>query len=167
LGDPRVAAGADVEIVLQRARERFSNQHPRIVSDNGPQFIARNFKQFIRIVGMSHIMTSAYYPQSNDKIERPVLITALPRSRTTLLLEWCARVSQFAYQCYRDMPFVLTPCLWSSFSAGFRQAGELRKRACGDGMLVNVHSPEALEDLLWTSVCQKMPRIRLSDWITG
>jgi len=61
---------ADVEIVLQRARERFPGEHPRVISDNGPQFIARDFKQFIRISGMSHVRTSAYYLQSNGKIER-------------------------------------------------------------------------------------------------
>lgn len=61
---------ADVEIVLQRARERFPGEHPRVISDNGPQFIARDFKQFIRISGMRHVRTSAYYPQSNGKIER-------------------------------------------------------------------------------------------------
>ncbi len=61
---------ADVEIVLQRARERFPDKQPRVISDNGPQFIARDFKQFIRISGMSHVRTSAYYPQSNGKIER-------------------------------------------------------------------------------------------------
>ncbi|NQT38888.1 MAG: transposase, partial [Planctomycetes bacterium] len=43
---------------------------PRIISDNGPQFIAKDFKQFIRICGMTHVRTSPYYPQSNGKIER-------------------------------------------------------------------------------------------------
>ena len=61
---------AYVEIILQRARERFPGQHPRVISDNGPQFIARDFKEFIRISGMSHVRTSFYYPQSNGKIER-------------------------------------------------------------------------------------------------
>lgn len=60
----------DVEIVLQRARERFPQARPRIISDNGPQFIARDFKEFIRISGMTHVRTSPYYPQSNGKIER-------------------------------------------------------------------------------------------------
>lgn len=60
----------DVEIVLQRARERFPEARPRIISDNGPQFIARDFKEFIRISGMTHVRTSPYYPQSNGKIER-------------------------------------------------------------------------------------------------
>src|SRR5262249_51542297 len=43
---------------------------PRIISDNGPQFIAQDFKEFIRICGMTHVRTSPYYPQSNGKIER-------------------------------------------------------------------------------------------------
>ena len=61
---------SDVEIVLQRAREIFPNEKPRIISDNGPQFIARDFKEFIRISGMTHVRTSPYYPQSNGKLER-------------------------------------------------------------------------------------------------
>jgi transposase InsO family protein len=61
---------ADVEIVLQRAREKFPGETPRIISDNGPQFIAKDFKEFIRLAGMTHVRTSPYYPQSNGKIER-------------------------------------------------------------------------------------------------
>ena len=60
----------DVETILQRARERFPGETPRIISDNGPQFIAKDFKAFIRICGMTHVRTSPYYPQSNGKIER-------------------------------------------------------------------------------------------------
>ena len=61
---------ADVEVVLQRAREKFPLETPRIISDNGPQFIAKDFKEFIRVTGMSHVRTSPYYPQSNGKLER-------------------------------------------------------------------------------------------------
>lgn len=60
----------DVEIVLERAKEKFPGQKPRIITDNGPQFIAKDFKQFIRISGMTHVRTSPYYPQSNGKLER-------------------------------------------------------------------------------------------------
>ncbi len=60
----------DVEIVLQRALERFPDANPRVISDNGSAFIARDFKVFIREVGMTHVRTSPYYPQSNGKIER-------------------------------------------------------------------------------------------------
>lgn len=61
---------ADVEVTLQRAREAFPGEQPRIISDNGPQFIAKDFKEFIRVCGMTHVRTSPYYPQSNGKIER-------------------------------------------------------------------------------------------------
>jgi putative transposase len=60
----------DVEILLQRAKEKFPDATPRIISDNGPQFIAKDFKEFIRISGMTHVRTAPYYPQSNGKIER-------------------------------------------------------------------------------------------------
>ena len=60
----------EVEIILERAREKFPEARPRIISDNGPQFIARDFKEFIRICGMTHVRTSPFYPQSNGKIER-------------------------------------------------------------------------------------------------
>ncbi|MGI8428369.1 MAG: transposase, partial [Solirubrobacteraceae bacterium] len=61
---------ADVEIVLQRAREQYPDARPRIISDNGPQFIAKDFKEFIRLAGMTHVRTSPYYPQWNGKLER-------------------------------------------------------------------------------------------------
>jgi len=61
---------SDVEIVVQRAREAYPDARPRIITDNGPQFIAKDFKEFIRQAGMTHVKTSPYYPQSNGKIER-------------------------------------------------------------------------------------------------
>ncbi len=60
----------EVETVIQRAREKFPDEKPRIISDNGPQFIARDFKEFIRLAGMTHVRTSPFYPQSNGKLER-------------------------------------------------------------------------------------------------
>jgi putative transposase len=61
---------ADVEIVLQAALEKYPGAKARIITDNGPQFIAKDFKEFIRIAGLTHVKTSPYYPQSNGKIER-------------------------------------------------------------------------------------------------
>jgi transposase InsO family protein len=60
----------DVQIVVQRAKEKFPHEHPRMISDNGGQFIARDFKELIRLLGMTHVRTSPGYPQSNGKLER-------------------------------------------------------------------------------------------------
>lgn len=60
----------EVETIVQRGCEKFPDAKPRIISDNGPQFVARDFKEFVRLMGMTHVRTSPYYPQSNGKLER-------------------------------------------------------------------------------------------------
>ena len=79
----------DVEIILQRARELFPDAQPRIISDNGPQFISKDFKEFIRLSGMTHVKTSPYYPQSNGKLERyhKTIKSTCIRPQTPLSLE--------------------------------------------------------------------------------
>ena len=59
-----------MEVVVQRALEKYPGEHPRIITGNGPQFIARDFKEFIRLLGLTHVRTSPYHPQSNGKLER-------------------------------------------------------------------------------------------------
>ncbi len=71
----------EVEQIIQRARERFPGVTPRIISDNGPQFVAKDFKDFIRICGMTHVKTSPYYPQSNGYASS---CTSFDTSATTL-----------------------------------------------------------------------------------
>ena len=85
---------ADVEIVLQGAREKFPDARPRIISDNGPQFIAKDFKEFIRLSGMTHVRTSPFYPQSNGKQERwhATLKRECIRPGTPLSLEDARRI---------------------------------------------------------------------------
>ncbi len=60
----------DVEIVLQRALEKHSEHKPKIISDNGSQYISKDFQIYLKEVGLKHIRTSPSYPQSNGKIER-------------------------------------------------------------------------------------------------
>lgn len=60
----------DIEIIIQKGLEKYPGSKPRIISDNGPQFVSRDFKKFVSLAGMDHVRTSPYYPQSNGKIER-------------------------------------------------------------------------------------------------
>ena len=95
----------DIEIILERAKERYPGVKPRIISDNGPQFIAKDFKEFIRISGMTHVRTSPYYPQSNGKIERwhKSLKGECIRPRTPLSLEDARRLVKSYVDHYNDI----------------------------------------------------------------
>jgi putative transposase len=85
---------AEAEIIVQRAREKFPGETPRIISDNGPQFIAKDFKEFLRQAGMTHARISPGYPQSNGKKERwyETLKSECIRPNTPLSLEDARRL---------------------------------------------------------------------------
>jgi len=80
---------ADAELVLQRAREKFPQARPQIISDNGPQFVAKDFKEFLRQWQTTHVLTSPHYPQSNGKLKRyhRTLKEQAIRPKTPLTLE--------------------------------------------------------------------------------
>jgi putative transposase len=85
---------ADAELVLQRAREKHPQARPQIISDNGPQFVAKDFKEFLRLWQTTHVLTSPHYPQSNGKLERyhRTLKEQAIRPKTPLTLEDARRV---------------------------------------------------------------------------
>ena len=85
---------ADAELVLQRAREKHPQARPQIISDNGPQFVAKDFKEFLRLWQSTHVLTSPHYPQSNGKLERyhRTLKEQAIRPKTPLSLEDARRV---------------------------------------------------------------------------
>lgn len=89
---------SDVELILQKALEQFPGARPRIISDNGPQFVAKDFKEFIRLAQLTHVRTSPHYPQSNGKKERwyQTLKREAIRPKTPLDLEQARQaVAQF------------------------------------------------------------------------
>ena len=60
----------DVQLTIQKALEKYPAYKPRIISDNGSQFICKDFAQYMKFAGLQHIRTSIAYPQGNGKIER-------------------------------------------------------------------------------------------------
>ena len=85
--------------------------------------------------------------------ERPVFISGLARSGTTILLRAFASTGRFRSLTYRDMPFTLMPCLWNSISQPFRRNATQTERAHGDNILINYDSPEAFEEIFWQTFC--------------
>lgn len=72
-----------------------------IVSDNGPQFASSEFETFCKTLGISHVRTAPYHPQSNGQAEKFVdlLKTGLKRSEGSLE----KRLREFL-QTYRSTP---------------------------------------------------------------
>jgi transposase InsO family protein len=95
----------DVEIIVQRALEAFPGVNPRVISDNGPQFIAKDFKSFLKLKGMDHVRTSPFYPQSNGKLERwhQSLKRECIRPKTPLSLDDARRVVADFVKLYNNV----------------------------------------------------------------
>jgi transposase InsO family protein len=95
---------SDIEILIQRAREKYPGETPRIITDNGPQFIAKDFKTFVKLCGMTHVRTSPYYPQSNGKLERyhRTLKSECIRPQTPLTVDDARRVVTAFVEEYND-----------------------------------------------------------------
>lgn len=95
----------EIEMIIQRAREKFPNTTPRIISDNGPQFIASDFKSYIKLCGMTHVRTSPFYPQSNGKLERfhATLKRECIRPKTPLSIEDALRVTGIFMDNYNNV----------------------------------------------------------------
>jgi len=60
----------DVELTIQKTKEKYPKAKPRIITDNGSQFIAKEFNRFIKDAEFTHVKTSVNHPQANGKIER-------------------------------------------------------------------------------------------------
>ncbi len=56
--------------MLERARLKYPGVSPVLITDNGPQFIAKEIKMYLNDMGYTHRRTQFFYPQSNGKIKR-------------------------------------------------------------------------------------------------
>ena len=63
--------GINAEILVTETKELYPDaEGVRIISDNGGQFISKDFKELLVLLNIGHTLTSANHPQSNGKIER-------------------------------------------------------------------------------------------------
>jgi putative transposase len=132
---------ADIELILQRALEAHPGARPRVISDNGPQFIAGDFRRFIDLTGLTHVRTSVNYPQSNGKIERyhrtldkgSIQALTPDGARTTI----AARIDHYnnrrlhsaiGYITPRDKLLGRETLIWAERDRKLEEARELRRK---------------------------------------
>lgn len=78
---------------------------------------------------------------------RPIFITSLARGGTTALLNALHSIPGLAAHQYRDMPLITAPYIWSKLSG--RRNVARQARAHGDGLEIDLDSPEAFDEVLW------------------
>lgn len=83
-------------------------------------------------------------------VDRPVYITSLPRSGTTILTEMLEQHPDLTCHRYSDFPNVWTP-YWRNYllKRVRRQEPKMELRAHQDRIRVSHDSPEAVEEVLW------------------
>jgi hypothetical protein len=99
-----------------------------------------------------------------EPVTPPIFITSLARGGTTAVLNAFHSFPTVATHTYRDMPFLTTPTLWDKLAGGPKRGVERHQRAHGDGIEIDLDSPEAFEEVLWKMFWPekfKKDRIRL------
>ena len=66
-----------IEVVQDAVDRTGMDQVPitdrtRLLSDNGPGYVSRAFRDYPGMVGIKHILATPFHPQTNGKLERPI-----------------------------------------------------------------------------------------------
>ena len=81
-----------------------------------------------------------------------VFIMGLARSGTTAILNQLYSSGEFACLTYEDMPFIMAPNLWQKIYGKFIRKNKFKQeRAHGDGIIIDISSPEAFEEVFWST----------------
>lgn len=95
-------------------------------------------------------METEYCQPKLDKIPvvKPVYVSGLARSGTTITLELLHHSNVFSSFTYQYYPFISFPLIWNMI-VGSRGGGEAVERAHLDRIKVTAKSPEAIEEMIW------------------
>ena len=91
---------------------------------------------------------SFFLDQDFEIDNRYVFISGMARSGTTILLNAIHETNEFASLTYQDMPFILSPNVWSKLNKNITLLDK-QERAHGDGIKIDTSSPEAFEEIFW------------------
>ena len=95
------------------------------------------------------------YYKKNDLIKHSnhVFISGLPRSGTTALLNFIYESKQFSSFCYEDMPFIMSPNIYSKINK--KKEIQKKERYHNDGILFDLNTPEAFDEVFFLTINKK------------
>jgi len=70
-----MSANSLIEVVQEAVDATGMTEVPvedrtRLLSDNGAGYVSRTFREYLRLVGIGHILAAPFHPQTNGKVER-------------------------------------------------------------------------------------------------
>ena len=70
-----MTSGSLIEVVQEAVDATGMTEVPledrtRLLTDNGSGYVSRAFRDYLRLVGISHILAAPFHPQTNGKMER-------------------------------------------------------------------------------------------------
>ena len=105
----------------------------------GSVFLKKNFYELEKSLYLNKVVNL----QNNNHI----FITGLPRSGTTIMLNYLYNTKEFASLTYEDMPYLMGPNLKTKFSKINKKLLNDKERVHGDGIFYNLQSPEAFDEV--------------------
>ncbi len=140
-----------VTVVLRRVRpspaERLPASNRYSMADRFFHAIA--FSSPRVLTAASRIEDRVLTTSASEPSAPPIFVTSLARGGTTALLNALHDVPGVATHTYRDMPFLTAPILWNRLAGGTMRRVERHERAHGDGLEIDLDSPEAFEEVIW------------------
>lgn len=106
--------------------------------------LKKKLSHFFKIISEleNHIIKS-------KKLNYIIFVSSFPRSGTTIITKHLSNIiSNTGSVCYKDLPFIETPILWSLFSK-FYYSNKKYDRIHNDKIEISPDDPEAFEEILW------------------
>lgn len=147
-----------VAIVLGEGIRRWAKRKADAAS--APRAVNNNYsdvEQFLHGIAFSSPSLQRRVSRLEDRLiakpsvtaAPPIFVTSLARGGTTALLNALTQIPGIATHTYRDMPFLTAPILWDRLAGGGKRSVATRERAHGDGLSIDLDSPEAFEEVIW------------------
>ena len=135
-----IAAGYLLRRLIGKKPTESATQNPYSVSD-----------RFFHVLAFSNpaVLKAVSWVEDRVTAPAPIFVTSLARGGTTALLNALHDMPGIATHTYRDMPFLTAPTLWRRLTGGQSRTVARRQRAHGDGLEIDLNSPEAFEEIIW------------------